>query len=375
MKRKRRLCFIINSLKAAGAEKYVLDLASSAAAKGIETHIVALGPIDEEFLRKYDLTNVTIAQHASQKMISLRTLLTIYRIYRLMRRRRFSLVHLNMRTPDIIGGIAAILSNTRFISTQHDTQPWRYSKKLNPVINRYLHRSIMQFASAIIAPSVSVREYLRETERIPRSKVTVIYHGIDLNKYRVKFRKIGRKIHIGSLGRFRPEKGQGYIVDALPIILRRLKKVDLKVYFAGDGPSLNDVRDKARKTNTDSHIEFLRSVYDVPGFLSNIDILIHAAVSGEAFCYAALEGLAAGKAVVVTNTDGIPEYVKDHFNGFLIPIKSPHAIADAVVELTSTPKLYERICRNAAKSCRPFFSKARMINQTYHLYQRIMDNG
>jgi glycosyltransferase involved in cell wall biosynthesis len=370
---KRRVCFIINSLKAAGAEKYVLDLASSAADKGIEAHIIALGPIDEEFLQKYDLTNVTITQHTSRKMISFKTLLTIYRIYRFMRRRRFTLVHLNMRTPDIIGGIAAIFSNTRFISTQHDTQPWRYSNKLNPVINRSLHRFIMQFASAIIAPSISVREYLRETERIPRSKMTVIYHGIDLRNYRGRFRRLGKTIHIGSLGRFRPEKGQEYIVDALPIIFRRLKRVNFKVYFAGDGPSLHHVRDKARKTNTDSYIKFLRSVYDVPGFLRSIDILIHAAVSGEAFCYAALEGLAAGKAIVVTNTDGIPEYVKDHYNGFLIPIKSPHAIADAVVELANAPELHERICRNAAKSCRPFFSKERMINQTYCLYQLITD--
>lgn len=368
---KRRICFIINSLKAAGAEKYVLDLASSAAEKGIEAHIVALGPIDEGFLRKYDLSNVKITQHTSRKMISFKTLLTIYRIYKLMCKMRFTLVHLNMRTPDIIGGIAAILSRTRFISTQHDTQPWRYSKRINPVINRYLHRCIMQFASAIITPTKSVKEYLHETESIPRSKMMVIYHGIDLHNYQVRFRRLGKTINIGSLGRFRPEKGQTYIVDALPIILRRLKSVRFKVHFAGDGPSFNHVREKARKTNTDEHIEFLGSVYEVPKFLKKIDILIHAAVSGEAFCYAALEGLATGKAVVVTNTDGIPEYVKDHYNGLLIPIKSPDAIAHAVVELATTPKLYERICRNAAVSCRPFFSKERMINQTYKLYQRI----
>jgi glycosyltransferase involved in cell wall biosynthesis len=372
---KRRLCFIINSLKAAGAEKYVLDLASSAAAKGIEAHIIALGPIDEEFLRKYDLTNVTITQYASGKMISLNTLLTIYRIYRLMRRRRFMLVHVNMRTPDIIGGIAAILSHTRFTSTQHDTQPWRYSRRINDVSKKYIHRFIMRHALAIIAPSESVRQYLYETEKIPHRKVFVIYHGIELERFRVSIKKPGKKIHIGTLGRFRPEKGQRYIIESIPLVLKRLAKRDVEVHFAGDGPSLGDARAQTMNLGVNEKIKFLGSVYDVPRFLERMDMIVHAAVSGEAFCFAALEGLAAGKAVIATNTDGLPEYITNYHNGILVPIRSPDSIADAVVQLAKDPEMYLRICRNAAKSCRPFFSRERMIKQTFELYEAMIGHG
>lgn len=369
---KRSICFIINSLKAAGAEKYVLDIASSAAERGIEAHIIALGPIDEEFLRKYDLTNVTITQYTGRKMLSLNTVFTIYRIYRLMRRRRFTLVHLNMRTPDIIGGIAALLSRTRFISTQHDTQPWRYSKRINDVSKKYLHRYIMRYASAIIAPSGSVKQYLRETERIHFDKINIIYHGIELARFRTKFKKPGKTIHIGSLGRFRPEKGQQYIIESLPQLLNHLPNRAVEVHFAGDGPSLDAMRAHARNLGVYKQVKFLGSVYDVPRFLERMDMIVHAAVSGEAFCFAALEGLAAGKAVIATNTDGLPEYITNYHNGILIPIRSSNSITEAIVRLANEPKTYLRICRNAAKSCRPFFSKERMIDQTYQLYADVI---
>lgn len=369
------ICFIINSLKAAGAEKYVLDVASTCAARGIAAHVVTLGPVDEVFLKKYDLANVTIKQYPSRKMISFNTLRTIYGLYKLMHKKRFKLVHLNMRTPDLIGGIAAILAHTPFISTQHDTQPWRYSKRINDVSKKYIHRYIMQHVSAIIAPTGSVRQYLRETERIPFSKIRVIYHGVELEKFRVRFKRPGKKIYVGSLGRFRPEKGHRYIIESLPQVLSRLNTRTIEIQFAGDGPSMDDVRSQAKNLGVYKQVKFLGSIYNVPRFLEHIDIIVHAAVSGEAFCYAALEGLAAGKAVIATNTDGLPEYITNYYNGILVPIESPDSIANAIVELANDSKMYLRICRNAAKSCRPFFSKKRMIDQTFKLYTDVIEHG
>jgi glycosyltransferase involved in cell wall biosynthesis len=233
----------------------------------------------------------------------------------------------------------------------------------------------MKYASAIIAPTESVRKYLYETERIPLNKIRVIYHGVDLEKFNMKFSKLGKTIYVGSLGRFRPEKGQNYIIQALPKVLRGLSPKKIEMHFAGEGPSLEQVRRQAQDLGVSKNVRFLGSIYDVPKFLSGINILVHAAVSGEAFCYAALEGLAAGRAVVVTNTDGIPEYVKNNYNGILIPIESPESIADAIVGLATDPAMYLRICKNAVASCRPFFSKTRMINHTLELYKTVITRG
>lgn len=233
----------------------------------------------------------------------------------------------------------------------------------------------MKFASMIIAPSKSVRLYLSETEKIPIRKIKVIYHGIDLDKFRVKMKKPSDKITIGSLARFRPEKGHKYIVKALPILLAKVKNKKIELQFAGEGPHQNYIRTLAEKLGVSRNTTFLGEIFDAPGFLEKIDILVHAATSSEAFCYAALEGLAAGKSVVITDIDGIPEFIKDHYNGLLVPAKSEQAIARALIELITDPKIFRSISKNARISCRPFFSLERMINETYALYKTITKNG
>ena len=232
----------------------------------------------------------------------------------------------------------------------------------------------MKYASAIIAPSQSVKQYLFETEGIPLNKMRVIYHGIELDQFALHSKRIIKEVKIGVLGRFRPEKGQVYIVEALKLVLPCIKPKSIELIFAGEGPTRSQVAKKAKELGVSKYIKFLGRIYDVPKFLTEIDILAHAAISSEAFCYAALEGLAAGKAVIATKIDGIPEFIRDHKNGILVPPKSAEAIAQALTELITDSKLHRRICKNAAVSCRPFFSIERMIAETCELYKDVCRN-
>ena len=365
---KLRLLYIIPTLNTGGAEKYVLEIASKLSTQGHQTYVVSLGPIDEEFLDLHGSRNTQITQFQTKKVISIRSLWVIYRLFKYLKEERIDLVHLNLIGADILGGIAALLAGCPFISTQHNTRSWRYSRKLRKRLAKLLHRSVMHFSSAIIAPTLSVKQYLRETTQIPLCKIRVIYHGIDLNKFAPRIKKIRRRVTIGSIGRFEQRKGQMYIVDALPKILSKLKKYKIEVLFAGEGVYQHKVKSRAVQLDLLNYVKFLGTLKDMPDFLSKIHILAHAATEGEAFCYAALEGLATGKAVVITNTDGIPEFIKDHHNGILIPIRSSEAVANAIIELIENQREYDIISKNAANSVRPFFSKDRTIDETLQLY-------
>lgn len=369
------ICYIIRSLKAAGAEKYVLDLASRIAKRGVKIHILSLGPIDTTFINKYDLSNVTIDHFPIYKLFSLSTLRIIRKLCRFIRTNNITCLHLNMRISDIIGGIAAILTKRIFISTQHDTQPWRYNTNLKNLIYKYLHRYVMKYASAIIVPSRSVKHHFVETERIPLHKLKVIYHGIELEQFACNFKRMTKNVKIGSLGRFNPEKGQIYIVEALKLILPYLKSKKVELIFAGDGPTRPQIAMIVKEFGINKYVSFLGRIYDVPRFLTEIDILIHAGISREAFCYAALEGLAAGKAVIATSIGGIPEFIRDHDNGILVPPKSGKAIAQALTELIKNSELHMKLSKNAAISCRPFFSIERMVIETCGVYDNITQNA
>ena len=373
MKNPRRILFVIPTLRTGGAEKYVLEIASKLAATGHHTHVVSLGPIDDGFVNSVNLEYVTITQLRTRKVLSIRSIWVIYQLFKYIKEKNFDIVHLNLLGADILGGIAAILAGCPFLSTQHNTRSWRYSRKVRKQAAKFLHRGVMYFAHAIIAPTLSVRNYLSETTRIPVDKIKVIYHGIDLKKFSPRLRKIGTYLRIGSVGRFERRKGQIYIIESLPRVLSELKNAKIEVWFAGEGIYEHEVRKRAIELGVIKHVRFLGTLKDIPAYLAKILILAHAATEGEAFCYAALEGLATGKAVIITNTDGIPEFIKDHYNGILVPIHSSEALADAIIEVTKNPKIYSAISGNAVKSVRPFFSKERAINETFQLYTHILN--
>jgi glycosyltransferase involved in cell wall biosynthesis len=366
----KKLCYVVRSLKAAGAEKYVLDLATYFSANH-DVMIISLGINDVDFVRKYNLGKTRIIRICITELFSLKTLIAVVNLCLIFLKERFDLVHTNMFTPDILGGLAAVLTGTLFISTQHDTQVWRYSKSYRNTIRRYLHRFLMKFCAVVITPTHSVKQYLIDTEQIDQRKIQTIYHGIDLEKFDIPIRAIDQTINIGVLARFRPEKGHEYIIRALPEVLTETKPLKIKILFAGDGNTKTSMEDLAITLGLEKNIEFLGHIYDVPHFLTKIDILLHAAISSEAFCYSALEGLAAGKIVIVTNIDGLPEFVHDHKNGLLISPESPQAIANALKEVIADKSLRIKLRNNGKRSCRPFFSINRMFKQTDHLYRSV----
>ena len=368
-----KILYIITNLRTGGAEKYVLETAVKVSTQGFSTFIAVLGPIDDNFICSLQMKSVPIIQFSTIKVFSIRSVVVIYRLIKYIKSQKIDLIHLNLLGADILGGIASIISNRPFLSTQHNTRPWRYNKNPKDIIYKYMHRFVMFFSSAVITPTKSVKTYLINTTKIKPNKIKVIYHGIDLNKFRGNFKKIDKEVIIGCLATFRPPKGQTYIVDAIPKVISKIKYMKTKFLFAGDGPNKAALFIKTQKLNLSNNVKFLGRIYNVPEFLNKIDILVHAAISSEAFCYAALEALAMGKAVVVTKIDGLPEFIKDHHNGILVPIKSPEAIAKALIELITQPKIFEYISKNAATSVRDYFSINRTIAETTQLYLQILN--
>jgi glycosyltransferase involved in cell wall biosynthesis len=55
--------------------------------------------------------------------------------------------------------------------------------------------------------------------------------------------------------------------------------------------------------------------------------------SWDAACISLTEAMACGAAPVISKVKGPMEWVKDNFNGRVVPIKDPQALADAICDL------------------------------------------
>ena len=74
----------------------------------------------------------------------------------------------------------------------------------------------------------------------------------------------------------------------------------------------------------------------------------------EGFGLVFLEGMASGMAVVATPTGGVPDILRDHENGAIIPLGDPEALAAAVLDLWKSPERRRRLGNAARETARNY---------------------
>jgi glycosyltransferase involved in cell wall biosynthesis len=85
---------------------------------------------------------------------------------------------------------------------------------------------------------------------------------------------------------------------------------------------------------------------EIPTLLENYHIFVapsRVEAQGVSMC----EAMSTGLPVVATNIGGIPEFVRDGIDGYLVNPENPEAIKKAIQKLISNPKLMEEFGKNA----------------------------
>lgn len=85
-----------------------------------------------------------------------------------------------------------------------------------------------------------------------------------------------------------------------------------------------------------------------------------------------LEAMALGTPVVTTNCGGMSEVIEDGVNGFIVPIRNPKAMAEAIVRFTkldATQK--QRMVDNAKETIRQKHLLSIQVHQMAELYERV----
>lgn len=109
----------------------------------------------------------------------------------------------------------------------------------------------------------------------------VLRNGIDVNRYsfdnemRQNIRRqygVEDEVVLGHVGLFNEAKNQSFLLD----ILEELFKTDLryKLLLIGEGPFMNQVKEKAMKLNIEEQVIFVGETDDVSAYLSAMDLFL-----------------------------------------------------------------------------------------------------
>jgi D-inositol-3-phosphate glycosyltransferase len=238
-----------------------------------------------------------------------------------------------------------------------------------------LHTWMYSHLSLWITLTKKMKQEVIEHTRMPQERISVIPIGTDMKRFdpnlynrettRNQFDIPQSKLVVGMLGRLDPQKGQEEFIRTIPILLKH--QTHLHFVIAGDETEgqhgfKKHLRDLSIELGVSDEVQFLPFTDAVPEFMSAIDIFVlpsHA----ETFGFVLVEALAMGKAIVATNSGGVPEIITDGSTGLLVPPRDGQAFADALLRLLKDQRLRSSFSLEARADALKRFDVARCVDQ------------
>lgn len=208
-------------------------------------------------------------------------------------------------------------------------------------------RKRVRYADAIISLSNGAADF-HFGNSPARSKVHVVYNGVDTNRFRPGLCITGGRARFGLperrplaayVARLAEGKGHGVLLQALRLL--RDAGSEVHVAVAGQDKLQGWFQGCVLSEKLQDHVTYLGPVHDIPSLLAVSDFAILASPA-EGCGNAVLEALASGLPVVVTKS-GADEFVRDGQTGYVVPVGDAAALADRMQLLACEPSLRQRL--------------------------------
>ena len=173
-------------------------------------------------------------------------------------------------------------------------------------------------------------------------------------------------IHVSN---FRPVKRVEDIVYSMCVLTKKVPNA--RLILVGDGPDRHKVERLIDKLDLKKNIRMMGYRNDIPDILRCADALVMAS-STESAPLTILEAMSSGLPVIATKVGGIPEQVQDGYNGFLVPVKRPGAIAEAALKLNSDTNLKMRMSENSRKTIIDKYTVDKVLDQYMKVYESVI---
>lgn len=268
--------------------------------------------------------------------------------------------------------------HAHLIATIHATERGR-NHGIHTDLQQYIHHQEWRLtyeAERVIVCSQYMADEVQSVFHLPEGKVDVIPNGVDVEQLSVTRQPShdGTRLTLGEnrntvlfVGRLVREKGVQTLLDAVPLILSSCPNTQFVI--AGRGPMLQDLQDRARRLGIDQHVRFAGFVSDEArnGLLSGAQVTVFPSLY-EPFGIVALEAMAAGAPVVVSDVGGLGEVVRHGINGLKMYPGDASSLATQVITLLRDP-VYARSLAAMSTAEMGNYDWSHIVDETIRSYQ------
>lgn len=228
---------------------------------------------------------------------------------------------------------------------------------------------------AIILVSSGYLKILTEKYNIPKDKISVIEHGVDLNKFK-QFNLSNKNktytiMYSGALN-------VGYDFEIIFKCAKLLKTKPVNFVIHGKGQLSNDIKNYIKKYNVDNvtvSTDYL-SQDELVLLLNQADIFLlpmsTSNIIDQGLPTKILEYQAIGKPIVCISSGEAAAYIKKTNSGLITDSRDPTVISDIILRLIDDPKLAKELGMNGYQNILKNLTLDKVGERFEHVFNNVL---
>lgn len=366
---------LIYRLDFGGLETLLVDCINRMPAQRYRHAIICLTDYTD-FARKIDKADVAI--HALHKPPGLAPQ-THLQLWRLLRRLRPDVLH-TYNLPTIEYAPAAWLAGVPVRVHGEHGRDARDPHGRNTRHN-LLRRLVLPFYDCYYAVSADLRDWLRDTIKVPADKNLLLANGVDTARFHPPAdgqREATPELPagcmvFGAVGRVQDVKDHATLVNAFIALLamRPQQRARLRLAIVGEGPLLPALRAQVQAAGIADLVWLPGARMDVEVMMRRFSVFMLSSIA-EGVPVTILEAMATGLPVISTAVGGVPEVVAEGVTGQLTPAGDAAALARAMAAYVDDPALAARHGAAGLERCLRQHSMAAMLQAYAGMYDRML---
>jgi glycosyltransferase involved in cell wall biosynthesis len=306
-------------------------------------------------------------------------------LWKVLRAHRFDVLHTHNPKPGLYGrilgrlaGVPVVVHTTHglYASSDDSLRKRLVVYALEAVASRFSDAELVQNPEDL---ALMIRRHL-----VPKERAKLLGNGIDLSRFDPSLFDVDRRrsirdeldispdeVVVGSVGRLVTEKGFADLFEALPLFGDNVRLV---VAGPSDTDKADAVPEASLRRARAAGVRFLGMRTDIERVYAAMDVYVLAS-HREGFPRSAMEAAAMALPIVATDIRGCREVVSPGDNGYLVPVRDPVALAEAVVRLVAAPDLRRAMGQAGRRRALDQFDERVIVDIVLDTYLSLVTGG
>ena len=362
---------------AGGVDRYIRMLLKYLDKEKFESILVCSQDFHKE---DYDGLVNSFEQIEMNRAIGMNDLKSIGKVRKLIKKYNPDIVYAHSSKAGAIARVADIGLKNHCVYNPHG---WAFNMRCSDK-KRTMYTAIEKiaapFCEKIVCISDAEKQSALEKKICREDKLQVIFNGVDIEAYECgehgKVKRADLDIPedafvIGMVGRISPQKAPDVFVKMAKLVKDEIPNAHFII--VGNGNQEVEIRKYAEDNGFSDSLHITGWVDEPMSYVELFDVACLLS-RWEGFGLALPEYMMAGKPIVASRVDAIPNIIRDCENGLLVDVDSAEEASKAVYELYTNAALKNSLIENAYKDVHERFDEKRVASEHMKLVEELCAN-